>query len=182
MARIQIPTPEQAPEKSKPKLDAVKAKLGSAPNLFRIMANSPATLEGYLGLNGALGAGSLDLKTRERIALAVAEVNGCGYCLSAHTYIGLNMAKMDEADVQAARNGRSRDALANAAVELAVALARGHGRVTDAQFNAARRGGLSDAQILEVIANVALNVMTNYVNLALETDIDFPVVSAARAA
>ena len=91
-----IPTPasiQAAPAASRPLLEAVQKQLGSVPNLFRIVGNSPAALEGYLGLNGALAKGALDARTRERIALVVAEANGCDYCLSAHTYLGKNLAK-----------------------------------------------------------------------------------------
>jgi uncharacterized peroxidase-related enzyme len=182
MARIPIPQIETAPEKARPKLEKVKAMFGSVPNLFRIMANSPAALEGYLGLSGALAGGVFDLATRERIAIAVAEVNGCTYCLSAHTYIGRTMGKMDEGDLALAREGHAEDRRANAAVELAVAVTRGGGRVGAEAIAAAREAGLTEAAILEVFGHVALNVLTNYVNIALETEVDFPVVAARRAA
>ena len=98
MSRIQIPaTIEAAPAASRPLLEAVKSQLGVVPNLFRLVANSPVALEGYLGMNGALNKGALPAATRERIALAVAELNGCDYCLSAHTYLGKNIAKLDDA-------------------------------------------------------------------------------------
>ena len=101
MSRIATPASiEAAPIPAKPLLEAVKKQLGSVPNLFRVVANSPAALEGYLGLNTALSKGSLDAKTRERIAIAVAEVNGCGYCLSAHTYIGKTIAKAHKAGLE----------------------------------------------------------------------------------
>jgi uncharacterized peroxidase-related enzyme len=178
MARIEIPSVEQVPAKSKPLLEAVRAKLGSVPNLFRIVAHSPAALEGYLGLNGALGGGALDVKTRERIALAVAEVNGCNYCLSAHCYLGKNVAKLDDEEMSRARDGRSADPKADVAVGLARKIALGRGRIAEADLALAREKGLSEAEVVEVITNVALNVLTNYVNNALETDIDFPVVEA----
>lgn len=112
-----IPTPasiEKSLPAAQPLLEAVKRQLGVVPNMFRIIGNSPAGLEGYLSLLGALGKGELEPKTRTRIAMVVAELNGCDYCLSAHTYLG---------------------------------------------------------------KNVALNTLTNYVNKALATEIDFPVVS-----
>src|ERR1700687_3865182 len=100
MSRINTPASiEAAPAAAKPLLEAVKKQMGSVPNLFRVVANSPAALEGYLGLNSALTKGQLDAKTRERIAIAVAETNGCGYCLSAHTFIGKNVAKIDQAEI-----------------------------------------------------------------------------------
>jgi uncharacterized peroxidase-related enzyme len=182
MARISIPQLDSAPEKARPKLDKVKAMFGSVPNLFRILANSPAALEGYLSLSAALAGGAFDLQTRERIALAVAEVNGCAYCLSAHTYIGRNLAKMADEDLALARDGHAEDRRANAAVELAVAVTRGSGRVGAEAIAAAREAGLDEAAVLEVFAHVALNVLTNYVNIALDTEVDFPLVAARRAA
>ncbi|WP_204348372.1 carboxymuconolactone decarboxylase family protein, partial [Klebsiella pneumoniae] len=88
MSRLTIPTRDAVPEASKPIIDAVEKQLGVVPNMFRLIAASPAVLEGFTGNNGAL-ARTLDVKTRERIALAVAQVNDCDYCLSAHTYLGL---------------------------------------------------------------------------------------------
>ena len=99
MSRITIPSSsEAAPEASRPLLDAVKKQIGMVPNLFRLVSLSPAALEGYLALSGALAKGALPAATRERIALAVAEVNGCSYCLSAHTHLGKNLAKLDDAE------------------------------------------------------------------------------------
>ncbi|CAH0339151.1 peroxidase-related enzyme [Rhizobium sp. CECT 9324] len=182
MSRIPTHATEQTPEKSQALLAAVQKQLGTVPNLFRIVANSPAALEGYLGLSGALGKGALAAPTRERIALAVAEVNGCGYCLSAHTYIARNLAKLDDAEITANRNGASNDVKADVAVRFAVKLARGRGQATDADIRALKDSGYSDAEIVEIIAHVALNTFTNYVNEALKTEIDFPVVTVRTAA
>ncbi|CAN5257029.1 carboxymuconolactone decarboxylase family protein [soil metagenome] len=182
MSRIPTPAAEQAPEKSQPLLAAVQKQLGSVPNLFRIVANSPAALEGYLGFSGALGKGSLAAQTRERIALAIAEVNDCGYCLSAHTYIARNLAKLDDAEITANRSGASNDVKADAAVRFAVKLARARGQTSDADIRALKDSGYSDAEIVEIIAHVALNTFTNYVNEALKTEIDFPVVTVRTAA
>jgi len=180
-----IPTPasiEAAPANARPLLEAVKKQLGVVPNLFRLVANSPAALEGYLGLNGALGKGSLDARTRERIALAVAEINGCSYCLSAHTYLGKNLAKLDDAELAANRRGVSNDPQADAAVRFAVKVMNNRGHVSDADLSAVRMAGYSDAQIVEIVLHVALNTLTNYVNEVAKTDIDFPVVEARSAA
>jgi uncharacterized peroxidase-related enzyme len=160
----------------------VKAKLGSAPNLFRVVANSPAALEGYLGLSGALGQGSLDARTRERIALAVAEFNGCGYCLSAHTYIGKHVAALSDAEMAANRHGGSTDARAAAAVAFAVKVVEARGHVSDADVSTVKLAGYSDADVIEIVAHVALNTLTNYVNEVAQTEIDFPVVKARHAA
>ncbi len=183
MSRIPTPpTIAAAPAAAQPFLDAVKKQIGSAPNLFRITATSPAALEGYLGLNGALAKGALNAATRERIALAVAQINGCGYCLAAHSYIGSNVAKLSDAELIANRSGRSEDPKANAAVAFAVAVAKDRGAITDADFNQVRAAGYSDAEIVEIVAHVALNTLTNYINEVFQTEVDFPVVPVMLAA
>ncbi len=183
MPRISTPaTVDAAPEAAQPLLNAVKAQIGSVPNLFRITANSPAALEGYLGLSGALGKGKLAAATRERIALAVAQVNGCGYCLAAHTYLGKNVAKLSDAEILRNRAGHSDDAKADAAVSFAVKVAKQRGAVSDADVQGLRASGYSDAEIVEIVAHVALNTLTNYLNEVLKTDVDFPAVDVAAAA
>jgi len=182
MSRIPTPTVDQAPATARPLLAAVQQQLGTVPNMFRLISNSPATLDAYLGFSAALGKGELAPATRERIALAVAEVNGCGYCLSAHTYIGLNLAKLDHAEITANRSGASNDIVADAAVRFAAKVARERGQVDEGDISALRQAGYSDGEILEIIGHVALNVFTNYVNEALKTEIDFPRVDARKAA
>jgi uncharacterized peroxidase-related enzyme len=183
MSRIPTPaTIDAAPEKAQPLLSGVKDQLGFLPNSLRLISHSPQTLEGHLGLAGALSKGTLPAATRERIALAVAEANGCDYCLSAHTYLGKNLAKLDDAEITANRNGASNDPKANAAVRFAAELVRERGHVGEADVSEVRLAGYSDAQILEIIAHVALNTFTNYVNEALKTAIDFPVIQARKAA
>lgn len=180
MSRLQIPARESAPEASQPLLDAVEKQLGIVPNLFRLVGLSPAALQGFLGLSGAL-AKTLDVRTRERIALAVAQVNGCDYCLSAHTYLALNLAKLDAAEIAANRRGHSNDTKADVAVSFARSVAEHRGKVQAAEVEAVRAAGFSDAQIVEIVLVVAENVLTNLVNNVAETDIDFPVVSAKAA-
>ena len=178
MSRIHTPASlETSPAESQPQLAAVQQQLGVVPNLFRVFGNSPAALAGYLGLNGALAKGQLDARTRERIALAVAEFNGCDYCLSAHTYIGKHAAKLDDAEMAANREGGSQDAKAAAAVRFAVEVVRSRGHVEDAALQAVHAAGYSDAQIVEIVLHVALNTLTNYVNEVAKTAIDFPVVT-----
>jgi len=180
MSRLPIPSRDEAPVKSQPMLDAVGAQLGVIPNLFRLVGQSPAALEGYLGLMGALNK-TLDVKTRERIALAVAQVNGCDYCLSAHSYLGANVAKLDEAELAANRRGHSSDPKADTVVVFAKKVAVARGKVSEADIAAVKFAGFTDAQIVEIVLNVALNVLTNFVNNVADTDIDFPVVRAEAA-
>lgn len=179
-----IPTPasiEATPAAAHPLLEAVKKQLGVVPNLFRTVAHSPAALEGYLGLTAALGKGVLPAATRERVALAVAQVNGCGYCLAAHSYLGKNLAKLDEAEIAANRRGRSNDAKADAAVRFAAAVAHERGHVGDDAVRAVRAAGYDDAQIVEIVMHVALNTWTNYLNEVAKTEIDFPQAPALAA-
>ena len=182
MNRITLPTPDQTPAASVPLLEAVKKQLGVIPNLMKLVGNSPAALEGYLSLNGALSKGKLDAKTRERIALAIAEINGCSYCLSAHTYLGKNVAKLDDAEIAANRNGHSADPKAAAAVHFAARVALERGHISDADLETVKAAGYSQAEIVEIVLHVALNTLTNYINEVAKTEIDFPIVSPATRA
>lgn len=182
MSRLNIPSVEQSPDASKPLLDAVKKQLGIVPNMMKLIGNSPAALEGYLSLNGAVAKGRLSVQLREQIALATAEFNGCDYCLSAHSYLGTNVAKLSGDEIDAARNGNAPDAQADAALRFARKVAEHQGRVSDADLALLRSAGFDDAAVIEIVVNVALNVLTNYVNNVALTDIDFPKVTAKLAA
>jgi uncharacterized peroxidase-related enzyme len=181
MSRIAIPSRAEAPEAARPLLDSVEKQLGSVPNLFRLLAQSPAALEGFLGLNGALGR-TLNGRLRESVALAVAQSNGCDYCLSAHSYLGANLAKLDVAEIARNRAGASSDPRSDAALRFALRIVETRGRVSDAELAEIRKAGFSEAQLVEIVGLVAVNVFTNYLNNLAETDIDFPVVLAAEAA
>jgi uncharacterized peroxidase-related enzyme len=175
MNRIhQIETPE-ASAKTQKLFTAVEGKLGLVPNLVRVLGNSPAALEGYLGLSGALATGILKAPLREKIALAVAEINGCGYCLSAHSLLGAK-AGLSGAEIAGARQVTDTDPQADAVLKLARAVTLQRGNISDAELAAARAAGLGDAEIVEVIQHVALNILTNYTNNAARTVIDFPEV------
>lgn len=183
MSRIATPqTIAKAPEASRKMLEGVEQTLGSVPNLFRLLATSPAALEGYLGLDEALSKGRLNTATRERIGIAIAQTNGCDYCNAAHSYLAKTLAKLDEAELAANRAGASTDAKAHAAVAFAVKVATSKGRVTEADISTVRSVGYSDAEIIEFIGLIALNVMSNYVNIVGQTEIDFPTTAAHSAA
>lgn len=173
MSRIHQITPDSATGKAKELLDAVHGKLGLVPNITRAMANSPAVLEGYLGLSGALGKGSLSAKHREQIALAVGQANHCDYCLAAHSAIG-KMVGLTPDQILDSRRGTAIDPKADAVIRFARKLVDERGRVSDADVAEVRAAGLNDRGIAEVVANVALNIFTNYFNHVAETDIDFP--------
>ncbi len=181
MARVAVIDPKTATGEAKQLLDAVQSALGMVPNFIRVLANSPAALNAFLGLHGIAGAGSLDPKTRERIALAVAEQNACQYCVSAHTAIG-RRAGLDNQEMLANRQGRSSDAKADAALTFATALVEHDGEVTKADFEAVRASGHSDAEIVEIITHVAMNIFTNLLGKSTQVEIDFPKVDLNKAA
>jgi uncharacterized peroxidase-related enzyme len=168
MTRIAALTIDQASPAAQTLLQGTKAKLGMVPNLFSTLAHSPAALAGYLQLNTALQDGALSATEREVISLATAQFNRCGYCLSAHTLMGKGAGLSADAIAQA-RLGQG-DAVALFARQVLQA----RGQISDAELAAARAAGLSDAKIVDIVAAVALNVLTNYFNNVAATEIDFP--------
>lgn len=174
MTRIQAIEPDHASTPVKLLYKGVHDKLGMIPNMMRTMAVAPPVLEGYLSLSGALGNGSLSMQVREQIALTVAEMNGCGYCLAAHCALG-GMAGLSKEQIHDSRVGVGADAQAQAVLTLARAIVNQRGRISDREIAAARSAGLDDAAIAEVAGNVALNIFTNYFNNLAGTSIDFPV-------
>jgi uncharacterized peroxidase-related enzyme len=172
MVRLTPVDPAEANGRAKELLAGVKAKLGFAPNMMRTMGVAPAVLEGYLAFSAALAGGGLPARLREQIALAVAEVNGCGYCLAAHSTFG-KMAGLTNADVLASRRGAATDSKAAAALEFARRVVGERGHVTDADVKRVRESGYGDAEVTEIVANVVLNVFTNYINLVAGTETDF---------
>ncbi|ASF47213.1 carboxymuconolactone decarboxylase family protein [Methylovulum psychrotolerans] len=173
MSRINTVTKETADAEQQALFTAIQAKLGMVPNFLKILANSPAALRAFLGLHSIANEGSLDPQTRERIALAVAQQNACDYCVSAHTAIG-RKAGLDNAEIHANRSGTSHDAKAAVAVKFARSLLENSGEVTTAEIIEARAAGFSDADLVEIITHVAMNIFTNMIGKASHVDIDFP--------
>jgi len=170
MSRIPALTLEQAPAASVPLLEGVKKSIGILPNVFKTLAHSPAALGSYLQFSQAFGKNSLSAVERESIALATSQVNECEYCLAAHTLFG-GKAGMSAESIRSARDGKL-----DAYTTLARQISSSHGRVNDADLAAARAAGLTDAKIIEVVMQVALLTVTNYVNNVAATDVDFPPV------
>ena len=179
MTRIQPVQPTQANEKTQKLLDGVQRGLGMVPNMFKTLAHSSAALSGYLNFNQALG-GALTPTLREQIALAVAGINGCDYCASAHTLLGRNAGVSDE-ELAANLAGQSSDERTQAALSFARAVVENQGRVADTDLAQIKAAGFTDADIVEIVSVVALNVFTNYFNLVADTEIDFPIVGTAAA-
>jgi uncharacterized peroxidase-related enzyme len=181
MPRIQAVNHAEATGDTKVLLDGVKAAIGAVPNIFATFAQSPKVLEGYLALSKSLGGGLLNARLREQIALAIAGVNACDYCASAHTAIGkMNGLAQDEL----ARNlaGQSEDAQVQAALTFVRKAVKDRGQVADADVQALRDAGFGDGEIVEIVAHIGVNLLTNYFNHIVGTDIDFPVVRAAANA
>lgn len=176
MQRISAIDPTQATGKSKQLLDGVQAKLGITPNLMKTLATAPAALEAYLNFNGALSTGVLDAKFREQIALTVAQANSCEYCLSAHSAIG-KMVGLKPEEIESSRESRSTDSKRDAGLKFAQAIVVQRGELSDSAVENVRKAGYSDGEITEIVANVALNIFTNYFNHIARTDVDFPRVS-----
>lgn len=173
MNRIAPIDPTHATSPNAELFAAIKGKLGMVPNLMRTFAQSPAALQGYLAFGGALDHTSLSARIREQVALAVAEANGCDYCLSAHSLLGKGAGLAPEA-IEAARRGESTDPKVRALLQLARAIVQTRGKISDEAFAAARAAGVNDQEIVETVALVGLNILTNYLNNVARTEIDFP--------
>lgn len=181
MPRITPIDPARATGKSKQLLDSVQSTLGVIPNLVKTFAHSPAALEAYLSFSDHLARGLLDARVREQIALAVAQANSCAYCLSAHAALA-GAVGLGPEEIQSSRASRSVDEKRNAGLQFAQAIVVHRGEVSATAVEKARRAGYSDAEIIEIISNVALNILTNYINHVAQTEVDFPRVRVALSA
>ena len=178
MQRISAVNPAEATGKAKQLLDGVQAKLGMTPNMMKTMAASPAVLEAYLGFGATLGTGKLDARFREQISLTVAQANSCEYCLSAHSAIG-KMVGLKPEEISGGRSAHSQDARRDAGLQFAQALVVQRGEVSDQALEQVKAAGYTDGDVAEIVANVAINIFTNYFNHVARTDVDFPRVSVA---
>ncbi|WP_030348784.1 carboxymuconolactone decarboxylase family protein [Streptomyces sp. NRRL S-1022] len=177
MSRLPQIQPAEATGAAAEALAQVRKTLGSVPNMVKAMANSPALVKGWLALSSALSEGVIPAPVRERLAIATAQYNNCEYCLSAHTYIGAHVAKVDTEELERARDAESSDPHTAALLALSVAVARDRGSIDERQLKVARAAGVTDAEIAEVVGNLALNILTNYFNLVADTDNEWPVVT-----
>jgi uncharacterized peroxidase-related enzyme len=183
MTALEALDPDTAPTAAAALLAEARAAFGgSLPNLTKVMANSPPALRGYLQLAAALDDGVVPPPVRERIALLVAEQNGCTYCLSAHTFVAERVLKLSAAEIAAARRGDSADPRIRVVLQLASAVNTGLGRVNEEVLDDVRRTGMSDEEIAEIIAHVAVNTMSNLFARASRVAVDFPLVVPGEAA
>jgi len=173
MSRLTQVSDAQATAKTAQLFRSIENKLGMVPNMMRAMGHSPAALGAYLQFSGTLAGGSLTAAQREQIALTVGQANACDYCLAAHSALG-KMAGLSEAQIADARTATAVDSKTAALLQLTRKLVDQHGHVSEDDLQRVRDQGFTDADIAEVVANVALNILTNYFNHVAETDIDFP--------
>ena len=181
MSRIPQVNPAATTPDRQALLSAIHQAFGATPAMFKTVAQSPAALKMMWGAFGALGSGVIEPKLGEQIAVAVADRNGCEYCLAAHTALG-RKAGASAAEMAAAQAGESADPKTNAALRFALKLVDARGQVDDADVQALRAAGFDDGQVVEILAHVALNLFTNYVNVAFAVPVDFPAVPLRRAA
>lgn len=173
MAKIKPVNVEEADDRQRELLQAVKGKMGSVPNILGTMVHAPSVLKSYLMMSDAMGESSLSPALRERLSLVVSEKNGCGYCLAAHTVLG-KMNGLSEKETIEARNGKAADARDQAALTFALRVMETNGYVSDEDRQAARDAGLGEQQQIEIVGMIALNTLTNLFNHIAETDLDFP--------
>ena len=179
MSRLKAISPESATGKAKELLSVVSSKLGMTPNMMRTMANAPAVLDGYLQFSGALDRGVLSNKVREQIALAVAEANGCEYCLAAHSAYG-KMIGLTTDQIRDSRLGSAVDPNTDILIRFARKVVDARGHVSDDDLQEVRESGFDDGVIAEVVAGVALSIFTNYFNIVAGAEIDFPKVPSLQ--
>ena len=178
MPRITLPTPEQVPAASKPTLDMFTRNIGFTPNMLATFALSPVAFNAWATLLGSLSK-TLDVKTRDSIGLAVSEVNGCDYCLSLHSHMAEHMAKLSPEEIIIARQGHAIDPKRHAAVHFARKVVASRGKVADTDVQAVRDAGYTDANIMEIVALVALFSLTNFFNNVFDPEKDFRAVAPA---
>lgn len=175
MTRIPSIDPAEATGRAKELLDATNAQLGRTPNLYRSMASSPTALDAYLAFRGALVKGSLSTAMREQVALLVAALNNCDYCVAAHTFRGGKVG-LTEAQLKATRRGQAEDEKTASVLNLVSMLIERRGQANEDAFRRVKAAGWSDSEIGEIIGHVALNVFSNYFNHVAMPELDFPAV------
>lgn len=173
MPQIQPVRREDADAATAQLLDGVKKSMGMVPNLVATMANSRSVANAYLGFSQALSTGTLPARLREQIALVVGETNACDYCLAAHTALG-KRAGLSEQDTFAAREAAVEDDKERVALEFARDVVTERGHLADGRVQQLRDAGYTEGEIAEIVANVALNIFTNYFNHIAGTEVDFP--------
>ncbi|MGK9055285.1 carboxymuconolactone decarboxylase family protein [Neorhizobium petrolearium] len=180
MTRTNVLTLEQVPAASKETLDAFTRNIGFTPNMMAAFAQSPIAFNAWAALLDSLSK-ALDVRTRDSIGLAVSEVNGCNYCLTVHSFTAEHMAKLPAEEIILARKGHANDPKRDAAVQFARKVIETRGKVSDADLQTVRDAGFAEANIIEIVALVAMYTLTNLFNNVFDPDKDFPAVAPAGA-
>jgi len=178
MPRTAALKPEDVPADCKLTLDAFTRAIGFTPNMMSTFAQSPIAFNAWAGLLASLSK-ALDVKTRDSIGLAVSEVNGCNYCLNVHSFTAEHMAKLPANEIILARKGHAIEPERDAAVQFARKVIETRGNVSDADLKAVRDAGYTDANLMEIVALVAMYSLTNFFNNVFDPEKDFPVVTPA---
>ena len=173
--RIKLMEKSEASAQSQEMLSQIEQKFGKIPNVFKMMANSPAVLKSYLCFSGALSEGKLCPQIQERIALYIAQLNGCEYCLAAHSMIAQG-AVLSSDEILMARQGMSSDRKANAALGFVLEMFETRGQIDTEILDEIREAGFCDEEIMEMTAAISLNILTNSLNSLAQTEVDFPKV------
>lgn len=179
MVRVELQNPQTATGERKEILSQINSTFGTVPNMFRAIANSTPALRMMWSAFGALGGGSLGAKLGEQIAVAVANLNRCEYCLAAHTSLG-KMAGLSSEVMSQAQLGLSSDSKIQVALSFAVKLVKEKANVSQEDIASLKNAGYSEENIAEIIAHVALNIFTNYTNVALDVPVDFPKIELRK--
>lgn len=181
MAQVKLVEPDASSKAIQPTLQQIHGAFGVVPNMFRAVANSPAALNSMWGSFGALAGGKLGARLGEEIAVAVANANRCQYCLAAHTVLGQQAGASAE-QMAAAQVGQSADPRTKAALDFALKVVRDRAAISAADVAALKSAGFDDEGVVEILAHVALNLFTNYINVALSVPVDFPAVPLREVA
>ena len=178
--RLQPVEPTQVSKELQVVLDRDHLGFEEIPNFLKTVARSPAAGMAYVLAEGALADGQLSERQREQIALAVAEINGSKYCLQAHARLG-SKAGLSGDEIQSARRAAAPDPKADQMLRFTQAMVLQRGEIKDEDLSALRQAGFSDAELIEIVANIALNIFTNYLNILSKTEPDCPALANLQA-
>lgn len=173
MSRLNLINPSETSGSQRKIFDQIEKGFGTVPNMFKAIGNSPAALESMWSAFGALSKGKLGAKLGEKIAVHVADLNRCEYCLAAHTVLG-QKSGASVSEMTAAQAGEASDPRTQEALIFAAKLVKNRGQIKPADIEQVKSAGFSDEEVAEILAHVALNVFTNYTNVAFDVPVDFP--------
>ena len=176
MARVSLIKEQDASEEVAELYKTIRNDLGSVPNIFLAMGNSPAVLKGFLALQSSMHATTLSAQLREKIALAVGQINHCHYCLAAHTVLAKKAGLTDE-QVRSARAAEDDDSKVKAILRFVRQSVENRGWASNDQIRTLRESGVSEKELVEIVLAIAVNMFTNYFNHIAALEVDFPSVS-----